>query len=56
MAEFKETKVKPGVIMPWEEKARELPPIEGDADLVKQVWEHNEAFAYLFVWHCLVSF
>ncbi len=48
--------VPPGMCVPWEEKARELPPIVGDEALVKQIWEETEALAYTFIWHCLVSF
>ena len=48
--------VKPGVCIPWEEKLKEIPSISGDADLVKRVWEENEAYAYMYIWHCLLSF
>jgi hypothetical protein len=46
----------PGVCVPWQEKAKELPEITGDADLVQRVWEETDALAYTYVWHCLVSF
>ena len=52
----KENGVKPGVCVPWEQKRAELPPIAGDEPLVRRVWEDNEALAYTFIWHCLVSF
>ena len=48
--------VRPGVCFPFEEKVRELPPISGDAGLVRQVWEENEALSYLYIWHLLLSF
>ena len=47
---------KPGVCIPWEEKVKELPPIQGDAEIVKRIWEDVDALAYTFVWHCVVSF
>ncbi len=47
---------KPGVCVPWEEKVKEWPPITGDAQLVRKVWEDVDAMAYTFVWHCVVSF
>jgi len=47
---------KPGVCIPWEEKVKELPPIQGDAEIVRKVWEDVDALAYTFVWHCVVSF
>jgi len=46
----------PGACIAWEEKLKELPPIVGDAELVKQVWEDTDALGYTFIWHCLVSF
>ena len=47
---------KPGVVIPWEEKKKELPPITGDEQIVKKVWEDNEALAYMFIWQMLLSF
>lgn len=47
---------KPGVCIPWEEKLKELPPIKGDAELVKKVWEDTDALGYIYIWHCLLSF
>jgi len=46
----------PGVCFPFEEKLKELPPICGDAELVRQVWNNIEALAYLYIWHVLLSF
>ncbi|HSB13586.1 MAG TPA: uroporphyrinogen decarboxylase family protein [Bryobacteraceae bacterium] len=48
--------VRPGVCLPWEEKLKELPPMCGDPSLVRSVWESNEGFAYLYIWHLLLSF
>jgi hypothetical protein len=47
---------RPGVCIPWEEKLAELPPITGDARLVRRVWEDVDGLAYVYIWHCLVSF
>jgi hypothetical protein len=47
---------RPGICMPWEEKREDLPKISGDEDLFKRIWEDNEALAYTYIWHCLVSF
>ena len=56
MAEFRETKVKPGACIPWEEKLKELPKIEGNAELVKKIHEDIDTLAYVYIWHCLLSF
>jgi uroporphyrinogen-III decarboxylase len=45
-----------GVCFPFEQKARELPPIVGDAELTKRVWNDIEGLAYLYIWHVLLSF
>jgi hypothetical protein len=47
---------RPGVCCPWAEKIRELPPIQGDAELAKQVWDDIEGLGYLYIWHLLLSF
>lgn len=47
---------KPGVIMPWEAKRPDTPPITGDEQIVSDIWEANEALAYTFIYHCLLSF
>jgi len=46
----------PGTCIRWDEKARELPPISGDKELVRRIWEQTDALAYLYIWHCLLSF
>jgi hypothetical protein len=46
----------PGVCIPWEEQAERMPPIRGDAELVKQIWEETDALAYLYIWQVLLSF
>ena len=51
-----EPRLKPGVCIPWEEKAKQLPDISGDKQLVQKTWEDIEGLAYTYIWHCLVSF
>jgi len=47
---------KPGVCCSWEERLSELPPILGDEALLRKIWEDNEAFAYIYIWHVVLSF
>ncbi len=47
---------EPGACVPWEEKRREFPKICGDEELVKRIWEDNDALGYMYVWQCLLSF
>lgn len=56
MAESKTPKKEPGVCVPWEEKRQEFPEISGDESLVKRVWEDVDAFGYMYIWQCLLSF
>lgn len=56
MPEAHEPRNKPGACIPWEEKRKEIPEVLGDEALVKRVWEENDALAYIYVWHCLLSF
>jgi hypothetical protein len=46
----------PGVCIAWEEKRQELPRITGDEAELRKVWEDIDALAYMYIWHCLVSF
>lgn len=55
MSETQEEK-KPGVCISWEEKLKELPKIQGDEALAKQVWENVDGLAYIYIWHCVLSF
>ena len=50
------TKIKAGVCIPWEEKLKELPKINGDEQLTKRIWENIEGFGNMFIWQCLLSF
>jgi len=47
---------KPGTVVPWEQKIKELPPITGREDIVRQQWETYDAWAYTYIWHLVVSF
>ncbi len=49
-------RVAPGVCLPWEEKVKELPPITGDGDLVRRVWENVDALGNVYIWQLLLSF
>lgn len=46
----------PGECVPWEEKLKELPPIQGDKQLVERVWKDLDALGYTYIWQCLLSF
>jgi|YelNatPaOPRAMG01_1025707.scaffolds.fasta_scaffold26275_2 uroporphyrinogen-III decarboxylase len=48
--------IKPGVCFPWEQKVKELPPITGDPDLIRKVWEDIEALGNTYIWQMLLSF
>jgi uroporphyrinogen-III decarboxylase len=48
--------IPPGVCFPWEDKAKELPEITGDKDLVRKVWNDIEALANTYIWQVLLSF
>jgi len=56
MSEENKVTRKPGVCIPWEEKLKELPIISGDKELAKKVWEDVDSLAYVYIWHCLLSF
>lgn len=51
-----QTRIKPGICIPWAEKVRELPEISGDAQLAERVWEQIEGLGNTFIWQCLLSF
>jgi hypothetical protein len=46
----------PGVCVPWEEKRKQLPPLQGDENVVRDVWQHIDALANMYVWQLLLSF
>jgi uroporphyrinogen-III decarboxylase len=49
-------RIRPGVCYPWEEKAATLPPITGNPELVRKIWEDIDAFGTVFIWQLLLSF
>lgn len=49
-------RVAPGVCFAWEEKAKELPEITGDQELLRQIWNDLEALAHTYIWQLLLSF
>jgi hypothetical protein len=46
----------PGVCVPWHEKRRQIPAIPGDEAVVRQVWEHIDGLANMYVWQLLLAF
>ncbi len=52
----RESRTPPGLCVPWEEQKKTLPPIRAREDLVKRIWEGNDALANMFIWQCLLSF
>ena len=50
------TTTQPGECLPWDQKLKELPPVQGDAELMKRVWQDVDAMAYVYIWHVVLSF
>ena len=48
--QFKESKRKPGVCIPWEEKRKEFSQMSGDEECVKKMWETIDGMGYYFCW------
>ena len=48
--------VAPGVVLPWADKVRTLPPLTGDATLAKNIWEQVDGFGNMYIWQLLLSF
>jgi hypothetical protein len=44
------------VCFPFEEREKDLPPIQGDREIVKRVWEECDEAAHTFIWHMVLSF
>jgi methoxylated aromatic compound---corrinoid protein Co-methyltransferase len=51
-----EPPIATGVCLPWAEKSKEMPPITGDPDLVRRVWEQVDALGNTYIWQLLLSF
>jgi uroporphyrinogen-III decarboxylase len=45
-----------GTVEPWARAREFLPEMMGDESLVRGTWENMDAWAYAFLWHCVVSF
>lgn len=56
MSEPEKVERKPGECIPWSEKLKELPPIQGDPEIVQRKWQEIDGLAYVYIWHCLLSF
>lgn len=52
----RETRRKPGVCIPWEDKVKELPRIMGNEDMLRTIWENVDALGYLYIYQVLLSF
>ena len=46
----------PGACLPWDKQVRRLPPLQGDVELVRRIWEETDGWAYLYIWQILLSF
>jgi hypothetical protein len=49
-------RIPAGISLPWSEKARELPEITGDPDLVRTIWNEIEALGNTYIWQLLLAF
>jgi len=49
-------RVQPGECIPWSQKRKENPTIEGDEDLCKTVWQNVDGLGNMFIWQLLLSF
>jgi hypothetical protein len=56
MAGRPQARIKPGVCFPWEDKVKDLPPITGNQELVRKVWEDIESLGNMYIWQLLLSF
>lgn len=46
----------PGTCVPWEQKREQIANLDGDTELVRNVWEGTDALASVFIWQILLSF
>lgn len=46
----------PGVVVPWDDKRKQLPPLTGDEDVVRKTWEQIDGLANTYIWQVLLSF
>ena len=55
MSDEKVAARRPGVCIPWDERLKELPPLNGDKELAKRTWEEIDELGYIFIWHCVLT-
>jgi uroporphyrinogen-III decarboxylase len=55
-AQQKPAAPRAGVCTPWEQKRKELPKIQGDEALFRQIWENIDGLANMYIWQLLLSF
>ena len=48
-------KVRPGTLIPWEQRVKEYEKILGDKEILKKEWERLEVLANRFIWFCLTD-
>lgn len=46
----------PGTAVPFPARAEDLPPLQGDRELVQRVWREVDTAGYDFIWQMLLSF
>lgn len=46
----------PGVCVPWEETRKQWASLPDDENVVRQVWEHIDSLANMYIWQILLSF
>ena len=56
MRDRKDFQRPPGTCLPWEEKKKELPEVQGDKEMVERVWGNIDALGYTYIWQILLSF
>jgi uroporphyrinogen-III decarboxylase len=56
MAGQPQSKVRPGVCFPWEERVKDLAEITGSPELIRRIWEDIDAFGNMYIWQLLLSF
>lgn len=49
-------RISAGICLPWAAKLKEIPPLSGDPELCRKVWEDVDSLAYLYIWHLVLSF
>jgi hypothetical protein len=49
-------KPQPGECYPWARKLTEIPPVNGDESLCRNVWQSIDGLGNAFIWQCLLSF